>query len=175
MIWRATNSARVRFPLSAETQSLLASVQMGGTRALGVSFSDPMIRAILRGAKEQTSRRSPIRGWTPGKLVRMREACVLKRDAFEYRADGAGNWLVEWRPAMFAPRASARLLLRATRLPYSKRLGDFDGDDVLREGCPIPSDDPAGGLSFVDVWKLVNAGKYDEDAIVWIHRFEVLR
>jgi len=200
--WSATNSARVRFPLSEETRRLLAEVREKKCRAYPAMFTGRMVRAILRGAKEQTSRerRWPI---SVGDLLWVRETwapmcrvadprCFCEDDAhhwIEYRADSnapmPGEWPTDcaddaeaprWRSAMLMPRYATRLLLRCMHAPYLRSLGDFDGDDVLREGCPIPADDPEGAASFDDVWSAINGYKASEsDATVWIHRFEVLR
>jgi hypothetical protein len=185
--WSADNPARVRFPLSEEARALIAAVRAGDARIFRLTFSDVMVRAILRGAKEQTSRRSARLGYHAGGYIAVCETWSVPfqpGNVVCYRADGTAQdsggrpqdppTPGPWRSPRFMPRWATRLVLRATLAPYEKRLGDFDQDDVLREGCPSPSSDPEGSASFRDVWTGIN-GTFDEDAVVFVHRFEVLR
>lgn len=203
MMWTATNASRVRIPLSSATRMLLEDVREGRVKAYGGIFTGVMVRSLLRGAKDQTSRAEP---WPVkrGSLVYVRET-VGSGDRFYgdsdndppstivYRADGfadcigkpvpawdraSWNWdRIKWRPSIHMPRLSSRLLLRMLRDPYQKPIAKFDRDDLVREGCPIPSDDPEmPGASFDDVWQLIHGERASESsAVVWVHRFEVLR
>ncbi len=108
-----------------------------------------------------------------GDLLWVREAHRITEAAgLEYRSDFTKLPPVPWRAARFLPKARTRTVLRLTHDPYPKVLGDFDADDVFREGCPIPPHDPAGGMSFQDLWTYLH-GAWEQCAIVWVHRFEV--
>jgi hypothetical protein len=164
--------------VTPETAELLDRVRADQEPATGRTFSPVMVRALLRCAKTQTSR---MKRWPVGvgSLVYVREAFHLygaAEDRILYRASSPGTSLkVAWKPSIHMPKWAARILLRITHEPYQKAVGLFDEKDTEREGCPIPGDDPElPEASFDDVWFSIH-GESEPGAVVWVHRFEVLR
>ena len=166
-----------------------------------ILFSTPMVQAILDGRKTQTRRvikiddapenwRKSLAGsrYKPSDILWVRETWADVFGKYEYRADYSesentyrvkryGTTIAKWRPAIFMPRAAARIFLRVTDVRV-ERLQDITEDDATAEGLRIG----IGGApcfscrdAFAELWDKLNAKRgygWDTNPWVWVIEFE---
>lgn len=161
-----------------------------------ILFSTPMVKAILDRRKTQTRRvikiddapenwRKSLAGsrYKPGDILWVRETWAPKRyqpERIYYKADNELGSLVnvdKWRPAIFMPRAAARIFLRVTDVRV-ERLQDITEDDATAEGLRIGiGGEPYFSCrdAFVALWNSINAKRgygWDTNPWVWVISFE---
>lgn len=111
-----------------------------------ILFSDPMVRAILDGAKTQTRRISPrIAKWRVGDLLWVRETWATTEQAGDHPEDATvvyratdPDWETmqgwRWRPSIFMPCWACRITLKITDLRMH-RLQEISEEDAIAEGA----------------------------------------
>jgi hypothetical protein len=177
-----------------------------------ILFSGGMVRAILDGSKTQTRRiakefnempsldgilrRFPNQEGcpygTPGDRLWVRETFAqgvegcpggisYRADHFDPKGDGPAHPM-KWRPSIFMPRASSRILLEITDVRV-QRLQEVSADDCRAEGHPADwsrSPDPevhndAARDWYMDLWQSINGSdSWHANPWVWAITFRRL-
>lgn len=151
------------------------------SRARGIGFGVELIRAILEGRKTQTRRlmrpqptdvaglECPIA--RVGELQYVREPWQRQVDgSFLYAVDQTHAGDTKFKPAMYMPRAAARLWLRI-HFVRAERLQALSPADLAAEGLPA-------GQSMPMVWDSFYTGpgeRYADNPWVWAIGFETER
>lgn len=146
-----------------------------------ISFSAPLVRALLDGIKTQTRRAirpqpdvAPNPGDCPiaqvGDVLYVREPWRSSAPGqFQYAADGPPNQ--KYRPAMYMPREAARVSILIERITV-ERLQAITTSDLLSEGLTIPpGDDPRHALS--RIWNTFYPPglRWEDNPFVWALHF----
>jgi hypothetical protein len=130
-----------------------------------ISFSAPMVRAILDGKKTMTRR--PVKGLCGD---------VVYHDLCSYGKTGDRLWVREpfngidpWKPSQRMPREASRILLEITSVRVD-RLQNISDEDAIAEGVTW--------FEFRDLWESIYGGKqgirWQDDPVVWVISFKVL-
>jgi hypothetical protein len=171
-----------------------------------ILFSGPMVRAILDGSKTQTRRtfkgttehRSICPYGAPGDRLWVRETFAqgvegcpggisYRADHFDPKGDGPAHPM-KWRPSIFMPRASSRILLEITDVRV-QRLQEISDEDARAEGvsdggclscgnpepcgCGNPQPDARDGFAWL--WQSIHGrASWDANAWVWAITFQRL-
>jgi hypothetical protein len=145
-----------------------------------ISFSAPMVRAILDGKKTMTRR--PVKGLCGD---------VVYHDLCSYGKTGDRLWVREpfngidplwhyeatsdlkcfpWKPSQRMPREASRILLEITSVRV-ERLQNISEEDAIAEGVTT-------WFEFRDLWESIYGGKqgirWQDDPVVWVISFKVL-
>jgi hypothetical protein len=187
-----------------------------------ILFSGPMVRAILDGSKTQTRRiakefnempsldgilkRFPNQEGcpygTPGDRLWVRETFAqgvegcpggisYRADHFDPKGDGPAHPM-KWRPSIFMPRASSRILLEITDVRV-QRLQEISDEDARAEGIKelaLQADEPGAWWTaapdrrfhsrtprgaFLRLWREIHGdGSWDANPWVWAITFRRL-
>lgn len=169
-------------PLADQKERLLAPAVIDRTTARGIGFGADLVRAIFDGRKTQTRRLiRPLPTDAPpppsecpaarvGELLYVRELWLRPPGGHTiYAADEVGPTVRKFRPAMYMPRAAARLWLQVQSVRV-ERLQAITATDLAAEGLPP-------GQSLAAIWDGFYTGpgeRYAENPWVWVIAFGVL-
>ena len=101
----------------------------------------------------------------------------------DWKSHDPQNWAVKWRPSIFMPRSSSRILLEVTAVRV-ERVQDISERDATAEGCIASNDDLTDGYfdiparsSFETLWDSINASRgygWDSNPWVWVVEFKAI-
>lgn len=156
-----------------------------------IIFSTPMVSAILQGRKTATRRamkqppdpdsvsgkypseRPQTRKYQLGDTLWVRETFAETASGYRFKINADGSLFqpdgtVKWRPAIYLPRAAARIFLKITAVRF-EQVKDITEQQAKAEGV-------ASRAAFLDLWDELNAKRgYGHAVNPWVAVIEFKR